>query len=216
MKIISISPRLKKPVVAEALKPPKISLQVEVDEKALHPEWALKNAIRNTQKKHITRDIFFTWPNAYQASLRLAGFITNLYPNEGSGSLLETTIARSVDAYVKVKNEKNDHEALKAYLESLTEAAVGVLQFALHGQAMNGEMIPWEPFSEPVSLWVKKKRIKTLTWSTPVWAYAGSPPKAEHGLRYVLAGHIMTFGEMTLIEGKCGTNCKRWAECAGT
>lgn len=216
MKIISIAPRLNKPTVLNTLEAPRIFLQVDVDEKTIQPEWALKNAIRNTQKKHITREIFFTWPNAYQASLRLAGFLTNVYPDKNGVTLLESTIARAVDEYVKVKNENNDHEALKSYLHSLTEAAVGVLAFALHGQSVNGEMIPWEPFSEPVSSWVKKKRLKTLIWSTPVWAYAGKPPKAEHGLRYVLAGHIMTFGEMTLIDGKCGTNCTRWSECAGT
>lgn len=118
----------------------------------------LNKALKATGTQQQAKRIFMLWPNLKYVTERYCHFVTPLLGGVGANTLLEESIINAVNAY---QNEKNEAKKVQAYILGLAELACRLTCVSIKGRYRQG-YVTWTPFSEPISDWMSRFRLKTL------------------------------------------------------
>ena len=165
-----------------------VELPQESDEHLLFISYGLNKALKATSTHSQLKKIFLMWPTLRSVTERFCYYISPLLDGKGGISLLEESLVTATRAY---KNEKRDDMKVQAYILGLTEQASQLTSVSISGKYSRG-IVTWIPFSQPISDWMKKCRLKSLTMTKRPCTCDAKTAQA------ILLSHILTVDDLSL------------------
>lgn len=154
---------------------------------------AVNRIIKPLLNDPATQGIFLMWPVLAKITERFCDFVSPLMPYDERTNLVGHAIQKALASYRKTSE---DRARPAAYITELVNAAP--LLSTISVQGISGDiMATWEPFVEPMKVWMTRNNVQTLRTS-----FKGETPKGQDAIvaKRALLAHILTASEIQNFE----------------
>ena len=162
------------------------------------PEQSLRIALARSERRNYAKSIFFCWPNLEEASKKLAGLMTQHFPNaSGDGYLLDETLSAAVDLYEETVEVEEFARRMAFFLKTLLDrSSESIVLWETHGFLPSGDTVAWQVGMLPLQEWVKKKNIDRIVFSR-----RKDVPRDEEreAARMALSSSVMKYNDLVHI-----------------
>lgn len=163
------------------------------------PETAIKKTIQITGLEEQTDKLFALYPGVYKAFIKLSTIITREYPDRYGNSILASVLVKLVNVF-EADTSSGDFKLILANLYAVIIDSVNdITAYMVKGLLQSGDILTWEPLSEPITNWIKRENIIELQWFEHDWFGHKKSPEEIRWLRHLLASRLFSFGEMTML-----------------
>lgn len=121
----------------------------------------LNELVKDKPYESIALSLWAHQPSLRQATERLGGYLTPMWPNTGGDSLWGVTVETAVRKVTESIHRGENHEGrvVGIYLYWLSQCVAEVARVAVYGINKNGNRIRWTYFEEPLHDWARKRGI---------------------------------------------------------